>query len=366
MIDRGHSRSGVTLTGILCALVLIGLAILLSAGIVEGQKKFDSPYYYFIHQLIFGVLPGIILYIILSRFDYRRFRGLSLLLLIGALIFMVLIFVPGVGFAVKGSQRWLDFGILTFQPSEVLKLALILYFAAWFSRKDRHVTSWTYSVVPFLLVAGFSGALLVMQPDFGTLGVVAVIVFSMYFFAGAKISHLVGIVLCAVALVAVLSVFSPYRFNRIKAFLNPSGDTQGISYHINQSLIGIGSGGLFGVGFGQSKQKISYLPEPVGDSIFAVYAEEMGLLGAAALISLFIFLALTLLAIAKKCGDGFGRLIALGMMTWVVGQAFVNIAAISGLVPLTGLPLPFVSFGSSSLVSILAGMGIVRNVAKHI
>lgn len=359
------TKSPKTLTILIFILIVFGLAMLSSAGVVEGQKRFDSSSYYFLHQLLYGVLPGLALFFLFSKISYKFWKKVSLPLLLVVVGLMVMVFVPGVGYGLKGAHRWLNFGFVTFQPSEVLKLTLIIYFAAWFSRKEGHISAGIKSAAPFFFVVGFIGLLLLLQPDMGTLVVVVSTAVAMYFFAGVKLAHFMVLILILGILLGAFSVIEPYRLNRLKAFINPEVDKQDTSYHINQALLGIGSGGIFGLGFGQSRQKFNYLPEPVGDSIFAITVEELGLVGGVFLLGLFFALSLTLVNIAKSSPNLFSRLIILGITIWVSGQAFINIAAISGLVPLTGLPLPFISFGSSSLVSILAAMGIAVNISRH-
>ncbi len=345
-------------------LIIFGLVMLASAGVVEGQKKFGDSSYYFTHQLLYGVLPGLALFFIFSHVPSKFWKKGAFLILLVAVGLLVLVFVPQFGFAVKGAQRWLDLGWFTVQPSEFLKLALIMYLSAWFASRERKQSHSLSALIPFFLVLGFVAFLLLLQPDFGTLSIVVLIGIALYFFSGAHLKHFVILMLILVLLFGALSVAAPYRFNRIKTFFNPQQDRQGTSYHINQALISIGSGGVFGVGYGQSKQKLAYLPEPVGDSIFAVLVEELGLVGALVLLGLFLMLMLSLVRIAQQTPDAFGRLFVLGVAVWIGGQAFTNIAAISGIIPLTGVPLPLISFGSSSLVSLMIAMGIVRNVAR--
>lgn len=346
-------------------LIVLGLVMLASAGIVEGQKKFGSSYYFLIHQLFYGLLPGLALFFIASRIRTSTWKKLSFPILLCAIALLILVFVPGFGFGLKGASRWMHVGPISIQPAEFLKLALILYLAAWFSSRNSHSgTSNAYALVPFFLVLGFIAILLVKQPDFGTLGIILLISVGLYFFSGAKLIHFFALMIIFALLIGSLSVLAPYRFNRIKAFLNPQEDKQGTSYHINQALIGIGSGGVFGLGLGKSKQKLNYLPEPVGDSIFAIIVEELGLVGGIAFIALFVALAAALLMIAKNAPDPFSKLFVLGVCLWVTIQAFINIGAITGLMPLTGVPLPFVSFGSSSFVSLLSAMGIVSGIAR--
>jgi cell division protein FtsW len=365
------SKSGKILTILTFILVVFGLVMLSSAGVVDGQKKFNSPYYYVMHQLLYGALPGAALFFIFSRVNYKLWKKIALPLLLAVTGLLVLVFIPGVGFSFGGAQRWVNLGFFNFQPSEFLKLALIIYLAAWFGRYEGRVNSGLHSIAPFFLVFGFASLLLLLQPDMGTLVLTALIAVSMYFFAGAKLSHFIALILILAVLVSVFSILEPYRFDRIKTFVvslvNPrEADLQGSAYHINQALLGIGSGGIFGLGFGQSQQKLlNFLPEPVGDSIFAIIVEELGFVGAVVLLSLFLALALALIGIARGVRNQFGRLLALGVMVWITGQALINISAISGLIPLTGIPLPFVSFGSSSLVTVLAGLGIAASVSRH-
>lgn len=251
--------------------------MIFSAGIVDAQKKFGSPYYYVLHQFLYGVLPGLAVFYLCSLIDYRRWRGWSLLILLTAVASLILVFVPSVGLSAKGAQRWIHLGLFSFQPSEVFKVSLILYLGAWFSGWHERKSGWAYSTIPFLVILGFVWILFLKQPDVGTLGIITVISFAVYFFSGAKLSHMGVIMLCALVILVGVVFFEPYRLNRVTAFLHPENDPRGISYHINQSLIGMGSGGIFGLGFGQSRQKLNFLPEPVGDSIFAVCpSKELG------------------------------------------------------------------------------------------
>ncbi len=347
-------------------LIVFGLVVLSSAGIVDGQKKFGSPYYYLTHQLLYGVLPGLVLMFIFYLIDYRFWKKISLLVLTGSLALMIMIFMPTFGHGLKGASRWISLGVFSFQPSEILKLSLIIYLAAWFGNRDERSKKLSYSLVPFLMVLSFAALLLFLQPDIGTLIIVSFIALGIYFMAGFSYKQFAGILLVLFLGLAAIVVVEPYRFDRLKAFWDPSVDTKGISYQINQSLISIGSGGLLGVGYNKSSQKQGgFLPEVIGDSIFAIIAEELGLVGSALTIGLFGVLCFFLISIAKNASDKFGTLLVMGINIWIMSQAFVNIAAISGLVPLTGIPLPFISYGGTALVVLLSGMGIVFNVAKN-
>jgi cell division protein FtsW len=348
---------------ILAVLVVFGLAVLSSAGIVDAQKKFGSAYYYFFHQLLYGIAPGVFLAYVLSRIDFKVWRKLSLLILFGALVLTTLVFVPHFGFGAKGATRWITLGGIVFQPAEILKLSLIVYFAAWFASRTERMKGSAYAIAPFLIILGFVGLLLAKQPDIGTLIIVGIIALGMYFVAGFSAKQIMSVIGLALVALVLLVAVEPYRFDRIKSYLNPQNDPRGISYQVNQAMIGIGSGGLFGVGFGHSTQKFGFLPEPVGDSIFAIIGEELGLVGALFTIGLFLALCFTLTQIAIATPDPFGRLLVSGINIWIMAQAFVNIAAISGLAPLTGIPLPFISYGGTAIIALLAGLGIVFNIA---
>lgn len=350
---------------IIFILIIFGLVILSSAGIVAGQKKFNSPYYYVFHQLEFGIIPGLILMFLCSKISPKYYKKISFLFLFSVLILMILVFVPAFGQGLKGATRWLNLGPISFQPSEILKLAIILYLAAWFGGRNERIKNWIYGMAPFFIIMAFVMLLLVLQPDVGTLIIVMCIAGGIYFFAGISFKQFLGIAGVLAAVIAVFIFIEPYRLNRIKSFVNPSVDPRGISYQINQSFVSIGSGGLFGLGYGNSKQKFGFLPEVTGDSIFAVIAEELGYVGAAATIGLFIVLCLFLIQIAKNAPDKFSSLLVMGVNVWIMSQAFINIAAMSGLAPLTGIPLPFVSYGGTAIISLLGGLGIVLSVARR-
>ncbi len=345
-------------------LLAFGLVVLSSAGIIEGDKKFGSPYYYLNKQVLYGVIPGLFLFFLFSRIGYSFWKKISFPVLFGSLLLMILVFVPDIGIGLKGANRWVNVFGVSFQPAELLKLSMVIYLAAWFSSRDGRLKNWSYSTAPFFVVISFVGLLLAMQPDVGTLAIVVLIALSVYFAAGSSMKHLFAIIAIFFVVLVGLVFIEPYRLDRIKTFFDPSVDPRGISYQLNQSLIAIGSGGLFGNGFNQSTQKWGFLPEVVNDSIFAVIVEELGFVGAMTLLGMFVFLSYTLLSIVKNTSDKFGRLLVVGINAWIIGQAFINIAAVSGLVPLTGIPLPFVSHGGTAIMALLAGMGIVLNVAK--
>jgi cell division protein FtsW len=349
---------------IIAVLLVFGLAVLSSAGIVDGQRKFGSSYFYLKEQVLSGLLPGLVMMFILSKIDYKIWKKLALPILFGALALMILVFIPQFGIGLKGASRWVNIYGFTFQPSEILKLAVVIYLAAWFGNRDSRMKNWTYGLAPFIIVLGFVGVLLRLQPDMGTLGVTIMIAGAMYFFAGFDLKRLAVVGGIVLALGTIGIIMEPYQFNRVKAMFNPDVDPRGISYQQNQAKIAIGAGGMFGVGYGKSTQKFGFLPETVNDSIFAIIVEELGFVGGIFTVSLYLILAFIMVRLARTISDKFGQLFILGVCVWIVGQAFINIFAISGLMPLTGVPLPLISFGGTAMVTVLAAMGIVLNIAK--
>lgn len=357
-------RTGNLLVAIL-SLVVIGLVTIASAGVFYGETRFGDDYFFLKRQLT-GVGVGLCALFAIQYIDYRIWRKLALPFFLLALFALVLVLLPGVGEQVYGASRWLPIGPFSFQPSEMAKLAFILYLAAWFSRRDRIlIGDIIEDLVPFLVVLGLLGFLVLKQPDTGTFGVIFLIALSVYFVAGAKITHLLGMIFLGISTLAVLIKMAPYRLERFLVFLNPSLDPQGSGYQINQALIAIGSGGIFGMGLGYSRQKFNYLPEPVTDSIFAIFAEEWGFIVSTLLIAIFVFVAWQGLRIARNAPDDFGRYVATGIVAWVFFQAFINIAAVSALIPLTGIPLPFVSYGGTSIVFLLVALGILIRIGKE-
>lgn len=348
------------------ALLAIGLLAIASAGIFYAETRFNDDYFFFKRQLVYGILPGIIALYFFQRTDYHRWQKIVVPLFLLNIVLLILVFVPGVGAKIYGASRWVQIGPLSFQPSEMTKLAVILYLAAWFVGKGKaKVEDIVEGLIPFLAIFGLIAFLIMKQPDTGTLGVIFLISMAIFFAAGAKIAHLGMLFMGGVMALGVLIQLAPYRLQRFLVFLNPDLDPQGVGYHVSQALLAIGSGGLFGLGLGHSRQKFNYLPEPVTDSIFAIFSEEWGFIGALVVISLFVFLAFRGLRIAKNASDEFGMLVAIGIVMWITAQAFINIAAISGLIPLTGIPLPFISYGGTSLVFLMAGIGILLNISRH-
>lgn len=361
---RGHQPDYIIIS-IIFALVVFGLVVLSNPSVVLSQETFKESYYFLKHQL-YSIFLGIFLFLVCQKINYKYWQKTGFFLLLFSILLLTLVFVPKIGYSYGEAKRWISWGPFSFQPFELVKLTFIFYLAGLLSRRRANQNQLIKeSLVPFFVFAGIISLLVICQPDFSALAFLTAIAFLIYFLAGMKISYLLAAgSLALIGLFALVKTAS-YRTNRLIVFLHPEMDPQGIGYQINQALLAIGSGGLFGVGLGHSIQKWQYLPEPIGDSIFAIIGEELGLIGAGILIILFILLAWRGLKIAKNASDRFGFLLASGITGWVFLQASVNIASISGLIPLTGLTLPFISYGGSAMVVLLAGMGVLVNISKY-
>jgi len=347
-------------------LVVVGLIMLSSASAVISYENFENNYYYLTHQLFYGAIIGFVLMLIVSKIDYRVWKKFAAFLLFITLLLLLAVFIPGLGFEYGGARRWISLpGLSTIQPTEIVKLTFILYLATWLEKKQKGIKDWKYSFIPFVAVIGTIGLLIMMQPDLGTMSAIIFSAIVVYYVAGASYKHLATLGVAGITIFLFLIKIAPYRMARFTVFLNPSLDPQGIGYQINQAMLAIGSGGLFGRGLGKSIQKYNYLPEATGDSIFAIISEELGFIRVLIIIGLFVYLGYRGFMISKKAPDVFGKLVATGITTWFIYQAFVNIAAMVSLVPLTGIPLPFISYGGTALLCTLAGVGILINISKY-
>lgn len=365
MISKFHASFDRPLLLAIFTLLGIGLLTIASAGVAYGKVRFGDEYF-FLKEQSFGFMVGLACLFVASRIDYHIIKRFVVPIFFIAIVFLVLVFIPGFGTTVYGASRWIELGPLSFQPSEVMKLAIILYLAAWLSSKrQEHNADFFEGYVPFIAILSLVGFLIIKQPDTGTLGLIFCIALAIFFVSGANLAHILMTILGGIGTLAILIRMAPYRMERFLVFLNPGHDPLGSGYQLNQAMFALGSGGWLGVGLGQSRQKFNYLPEPVTDSIFAVIGEEVGFLGAAVVVTLFLFIAWRGLRIAKAAPDMFGQLIASGIVAWIFIQAMINIMAISGLIPLTGIPLPFISYGGTSLAVLMTGIGILLNVSKQ-
>jgi len=347
-------------------LILLGVLILASVSAALSQEKFGSPTFYLFRHFIFGLVPGLILGFAAYKIPLDLLKKLAPFLLLASLILMVLVFVPVIGLNLGGASSWINLGITSFQPSELLKLTFILYLAAWLSvRMEKSKKETSATLIAFAAILLVITLLLIFQPDVGTLGILVLTGSLIYFLAGTPLKHAFLIFLAVLAGLAALLQTAPYRLNRLLAFIRPDIEPMGISYQIKQALIAIGSGGILGRGFYMSVQKFGFLPQPMADSIFACFSEETGFVGSLSLIILFLIFAWLGFSVAKNAKPGFPRLTALGITGWLTLQALINIGSMVGILPLTGIPLPFISYGGSALVVELIGIGLLLNISKN-
>lgn len=345
------------------SLVCIGLVMVYSASSFEAALYYGDAAYIFERQLM-GVVLGVIVMLVMMRIDYRVWRRFSLPGMILTLI--LLIVVLKFGRSVYGASRWLAFGsFFSFQPSELAKLALALYMADWLARKGNQVRSFWYGLAPFVILIGIVVGLVLLENDLGTAIIIAGIATVMFFTAGANIVQFLLAMVCG-GFIFLTEAFHGYRYFRLIGFLNPFKYVTSINLQLYQSLLALGSGGLLGVGLGASRQKTGYLPLPYIDSIFAIIGEELGFIGCALIIMLFLFLAFRGFRLARRSQDIYGALLATGITTWLVLQAVINIGATTASIPYTGVPLPFISFGGSSVIVSLAAVGVLLNISRYI
>ncbi|KKW36982.1 MAG: Stage V sporulation protein E [Candidatus Giovannonibacteria bacterium GW2011_GWA2_53_7] len=356
-----------TLLAIVGALVLFGLIMLASASAPTGYEQFGDSYYFLKHQIIFGLIPGLAGLLVFSRIPYTFWRSHAFLLLILSIALLILVFIPGLSAGIGTAHSWISFGSwFSLQPSEIVKLTFLFYLAAWLEKRGEEGMRDVHGgFLAFVAVLGVIMVLLALQPDIGTMAIIAATAVVVYFVGGAPLAHVGGLIAMGIGGLALLVGFAPYRAARLTTFLNPEIDPQGIGYHVNQALLAIGTGGLFGLGYGHSRQKFQYLPEVAGDSIFAVIAEEMGFVVAVIFLLLFIGLLWRMIALAHAAPDKFGRYVVVGIAAWLSLQGLVNIGSMVALLPITGVPLPFVSYGGTSLAVSLAALGVVLNISRY-
>ncbi len=347
-------------------LLLLGMLILLSASSVISYQKFKSPYYMFWHQFIFGFLPGIIAFYVCSKIDFKVWQKLAFLMLLISLGLLIVVFIPGVGANYGKAQSWINIAGISIQPSEIVKLTFLIYLASWLNSKGiRKIKDVHYGLMPFIILMAVITILMLLQPDLGTLSIIVIIALTSFFVGGGNIKHILAIISGAMLLFFIAIKMAPYRAARFIVFMNPNADPQGLGYHLNQALIAVGSGGIFGVGLGHSRQKYGYLPEVAGDSIFAVMAEELGFVFCLVYILLIFVLIYQGILIAKRSKSYYGRILAAGIVSWIGFQSFLNIGSMIGLLPMTGVPLPFLSYGGTAMIMNLAAIGILVNISRY-
>jgi cell division protein FtsW len=353
----------IRLFAVTVVLICIGIVMIYSASSVYAWERYKDSFFFLKRHISF-VLIGAVLAFLAMSVDYRRFQRYARPLLLISLVLLVLVLIPGIGREVAGARRWFRFKFLSFQPSELANIAVIMYVADFISRKGSAIKSFFRGFLPPMLVLGAVLFLILLQPDLGTVIALALVVFLMLFISGAKVSYLFSLVLLSLPVLYVLIFNVAYRRIRILAFLNPWSDPKGSGFQIIQSQIALGSGGIFGAGLGQSKQKLFYLPAAHTDFIFSIIGEELGLLGTMAVILLFIIFIQQCLKIIKNTHDRFGYFLALGLILMICLKAIINIGVSCGLLPTKGLPLPFISYGGSSFIFDMLSVGILMNIAR--
>ena len=347
------------------ALLVLGLTMILSASSVSSFATYGSSFMFFKRQLMWAAV-GVAGFLLLSRTDYRRLKGLGYPAFLISAVLLGAVLVPGIGIVAGGSARWIGLGPFSFQPSEVAKLALVLFCAEVFARKqERSLGVFAHTALPLLPAVGILTLLVLLQPDLGTTLLLGAIGMGVLFVAGAPLVYIVPLTLAGAAAATAAALAEDYRRERILAFLDPWKDPLNTGYQTIQSLIALGSGGWLGVGLGASRQKWSYIPNAHTDFIYAILGEEMGLLGTLAVLGMFCFLTYLGVLAARRAPDRYGTLLAAGITLWIAVQALVNMGAVTAALPITGVPLPLVSFGGTSLVVSLVAMGILANIASQ-
>lgn len=350
---------------LIAVLVIGGCMVFASAAFgLLARGETDIPSVTFNH-LVLGIGAGIIALFICASVDYRKWRPLAPYLYGASVVLTMLVFVPHVGETLLGGRRWVDIAHISFQPSEAMKIGCVLMAAAYFTAIRSKIGTWTWGLGGFVAIMFIPALILIAQPDIGTLGIVAAGAFAVYWVAGARVSHLLIVGAGAIAIITLLFFTTPYIRDRIETFINPSANQTSQGYQIKQSLIAIGSGEFFGRGWGQGIQKFTFLPEPMGDSIYAVAGEELGFIGSVGFIILFLLFGLRGFYIAARAPDMFGTLLGVGISTYLTFEAFFNIASMLGIAPLTGIPLTFVSQGGTAMLASLAAAGVLLNVSRH-
>lgn len=363
------------LLAVVSILIILGILVLTSVSAIFSQEKFGNTTHYLFHQIIYGLIPGIVMGFIVYKIPLSFFKKWIWIFVLANLVIMALVFVPKLGITTGGAPRWLNLRLFSFQPSEFLKLSFFVYLSVWLvNRAEKNPLKKTkknwrntlYTLVPFLIIIGLVGFLLTLQSDVGTLCVIVLVAILIYFSASTPFWHSILIFSISIGAVMLLIKLAPYRMQRFLVFLNPDIDPMGMGYQIKQALITIGSGGIFGLGLGMSKQKFGFLPQSMSDSIFAIFAEETGFIGSFILVLLYLIFLWRSIKIAKNSQDKFSQLFVIGISSWICIQAFVNIGSMIGILPLTGIPLPFISYGGSHLVAELIGVGILLNISKSV
>ncbi|TMN23495.1 stage V sporulation protein E [Lentibacillus cibarius] len=353
-----------TLLTIILALLVIGTVMVYSSSYVWAEYKYADPHFFLKRQLLFSGIGTIAMFFFMT-IPYTTWKKYSKVILLACFLLLLVVLIPGIGMERGGAQSWIGVGAFSIQPSEFMKLGLIIFLAAYLTVQQKYITSFKKGFFPSLILVFTAFGLIMLQPDLGTGAVLVATCMVMIYAAGARLLHFAGLIAIGIIGFAGLILSAPYRISRITAFLNPWEDPTGDGFQIIQSLYAIGPGGLMGLGFGESIQKYFYLPEPQNDFIFAILGEEFGFLGGTFVIGLFILLFWRGLKVALEAPDAYGRFLALGIVSMLTIQVMMNISVVIGLIPVTGVTLPFLSYGGSSLTLTLCSAGILLNVSRY-
>jgi len=366
--QTSHLRAGqpdYVILAVVMALLVLGLITVYSASFALGQLEYNNVTYFVARQAVWAVL-GLAAMVILMRTDYHMLRQVSPYLMAAAMVGLLAVLIPGLGAERNGASRWIALGPLPpVQPSEFAKLALIVYVSAWLTSHKREVKSFAMGFAPFVLLVGLVAGLVMLEPDMGTTLIIVLTMVTLFFVAGGSLTHLSALMLIGAVMGGFLILAGQYRLDRIFGFTSAEQDPAGRGFHILQLLIALGSGGIHGLGIGASRQKFFYVPGSHTDGVFAIIGEEMGFIGAVLVIALFAFLIYRGLRAVVHARDDFGALLTVGVLSWIGYQTLINIGGITRSIPLTGVPLPFLSYGGSALAALLAGIGIVLSVSRY-
>jgi cell division protein FtsW len=349
-------------------LVGLGIVIVYSASVAVAELRYQASGF-FLKRHVLRAFLGLLAMLVVMRIDYHHWQKFAGLGMLASIFLLVMVLLPKIGWSGSGAaqnvNRRLHLTFVSFQPSELVKLMIVFYLARQMDRKQEQIGDFKKGLLPTLCIVGLSLLLIAAEPDLGTALVIGMLVFTMLLVAGVRWLHLMGMGLVAAASTALMVVITPYRFRRVLSFINPDWDPGGASYQIRQSLIGLGSGGVFGIGLGNSRQKLLFLPEPHTDFVFSILGEELGFIGAVFILSIFLLLTWRGLKVARGAPDRFGFLLGLGITATIFLNATLNVAVVTRMCPTTGLPLPFISYGGSSLLFNLIGMGVLLNISRQ-
>ncbi|MDO8668076.1 MAG: putative lipid II flippase FtsW [bacterium] len=360
-----HDEADKGLLIIVGAILVFGLIMLASASSIISYNTYHQDSYFILKHQLFGLILGLGFFWFFSKVDYQIWRKYALWMLVASIGLLLLVFIPGLAGTWGTSKSWINVFGFSLQPSEFVKITFLLYLAAWLEGRKKQLAEVSRGIGPFMVILGAIALLMILQPDMGTLTIIALASFIVYFIGGGSVKHLVALVLLGLTALVIMVNIYPYQANRFKCMMDPSFSKKEICYQINQSLIAVGSGGWFGRGLGASRQKFSYLPQAQNDAIFPIISEEIGFIFSVGLILLYLALFLKGVAIAKKAPDDFGKILAVGIVSWITLQALINIGGMVNIMPMTGVPLPMISYGGSAMIAALASIGILANISKQ-